>query len=122
LELWRPPPSRSLASSPGLLNAHPGVIWRLTLAMCRFIMEPWRSVLEPWRPLLEPWRLTLGPWSHSEAMEAQPGAVEAGGWSLACSPLKGPKLEIFSSRVFPQIRPVCVGDLGTRRKNSILMV
>jgi hypothetical protein len=32
--------------------------------------------------------------------------------------LKGPKLEIFGSRVFPQIRPVCVGDLGTRRKNS----
>jgi hypothetical protein len=33
-------------------------------------------------------------------------------------PLKGPKLEIFGSRVFPQIRPVWVGDLGTRRKNS----
>ncbi len=32
--------------------------------------------------------------------------------------LKGPKLEIFGSRVFPQIRPVCVGDLGTRRKIS----
>jgi hypothetical protein len=32
--------------------------------------------------------------------------------------LKGPKLEIFGSRVFPQIRPVCVGDLGNRRKNS----
>ncbi len=31
--------------------------------------------------------------------------------------LKGPKLEIFGSRVFPQIRPVCVDDLGTRRKN-----
>jgi len=25
--------------------------------------------------------------------------------------LKGPKLEIFGSRVFPQISPVCVGDL-----------
>jgi hypothetical protein len=32
--------------------------------------------------------------------------------------LKGPKLEIFGSRVFPQIRPICVGDLGTRRKKS----
>ena len=28
------------------------------------------------------------------------------------------QLEIFSSRVFPKIIPVCVGDLGTRRKNS----
>ncbi len=36
---------------------------------------------------------------------------------MACrETLKGPKLEIFGSRVFPQIRPVCVGDLGTRRK------
>ncbi len=32
--------------------------------------------------------------------------------------LKGPKLEIFGSRVFPHIGTVCVGDLGTRRKNS----
>jgi hypothetical protein len=32
--------------------------------------------------------------------------------------LKEPKLEIFSSRVFPKIIPVCVGDLGTRQKNS----
>jgi hypothetical protein len=31
--------------------------------------------------------------------------------------LKGPKLEIFGSRVFTQIRPVWVGDLGTRQKN-----
>jgi hypothetical protein len=31
--------------------------------------------------------------------------------------LKGPKLEIFGSRVFPQIRPVWVGDLGIRQKN-----
>ncbi len=30
----------------------------------------------------------------------------------------GPKLEIFGSRVFTQIRPVWVGDLGTRPKNS----
>jgi hypothetical protein len=28
--------------------------------------------------------------------------------------LKGPKLEIFGSGVFTQIRPVWVGDLGTR--------
>jgi len=34
------------------------------------------------------------------------------------SALKGPKLEILGSRGFPQIRPVCVGDLGTRQKNS----
>jgi hypothetical protein len=33
--------------------------------------------------------------------------------------LKGPKLEIFGSRVFTQIRPVWVGDLETRPKNSI---
>ena len=33
--------------------------------------------------------------------------------------LKGPKLEIFGSRVFTQIRPVWVGDLG---KFKILMV
>ena len=31
--------------------------------------------------------------------------------------LKGPKHEIFGSRVFAQIRPVWVGDLGTRPKN-----
>jgi hypothetical protein len=31
--------------------------------------------------------------------------------------LKGPKLEIFVSWVFTQIRPVRVGDLGTRQKN-----
>jgi hypothetical protein len=37
---------------------------------------------------------------------------------MVMTALKGPKLEIFGSRVFPQIRPVCVGDLGTRRKNS----
>jgi hypothetical protein len=32
--------------------------------------------------------------------------------------LKGPKLEIFGFRVFTQIRPVWVGDLGARPKNS----
>jgi hypothetical protein len=32
--------------------------------------------------------------------------------------LKGPKLEIFGFRVFSQIRPVWVGDLGTRQKNA----
>jgi hypothetical protein len=32
--------------------------------------------------------------------------------------LKGLKLEIFGFRVFSQIRPVWVGDLGTRQKNS----
>ncbi len=32
--------------------------------------------------------------------------------------LNGPKLEIFGFRVFSQIRPVGVGDLGTRQKNS----
>ncbi len=32
--------------------------------------------------------------------------------------LYGPKLEIFGSRVFTQIRPVWVGDLGTSPKNS----
>jgi hypothetical protein len=37
------------------------------------------------------------------------------GYSVA---LKGPKLEIFGFRVFSQIRPVGVGDLGTRQKNS----
>jgi hypothetical protein len=30
--------------------------------------------------------------------------------------MKGPKLEIFGSRIFTQIRPVWVGDLGTRPK------
>jgi hypothetical protein len=30
---------------------------------------------------------------------------------------KVPKLEIFGSGVFTQIRPVWVGDLGTRPKN-----
>jgi hypothetical protein len=35
-----------------------------------------------------------------------------------CHLLKGPKLEIFGFRVFSQIRPVWVGDLGTRQKNS----
>jgi hypothetical protein len=32
--------------------------------------------------------------------------------------VKGPKLEIFGSRVFPQIRPVWAGDLRTRAKKS----
>ncbi len=31
--------------------------------------------------------------------------------------LKGPKLEIFGSGIFTQIRPVRVGDLGTKPKN-----
>jgi len=30
--------------------------------------------------------------------------------------LKGPKLEIFGSMVFPQIRPVWVADLGLDKK------
>jgi hypothetical protein len=30
--------------------------------------------------------------------------------------LKGPKLEIFGSRVYIKIGPVWVGDLGTRQK------
>jgi hypothetical protein len=30
--------------------------------------------------------------------------------------LKGPKLEIFGSEIFTQIRPECVGDLGTKPK------
>jgi hypothetical protein len=34
--------------------------------------------------------------------------------------LKGPKLEIFGSWVFTQVRPGWVGDLETRPKNSIL--
>jgi hypothetical protein len=32
----------------------------------------------------------------------------------------GPKLEIFGSGVFTQIRPVWVGDLGTRPKNPTM--
>jgi hypothetical protein len=36
----------------------------------------------------------------------------------SAKPLKGPKLEIFGFRVFSLIRPVGVGDLGTRQKNS----
>ena len=32
--------------------------------------------------------------------------------------LKGPKLETFVSLVFTKIKPVWVGDLGTRSKNS----
>jgi hypothetical protein len=31
--------------------------------------------------------------------------------------LKGPKREIFDSGVFAQIRPIWIGDLGTRPKN-----
>jgi hypothetical protein len=38
--------------------------------------------------------------------------------SWAVISLKGPKLEIFGFRVFSQIRPVWVGDLGTRQINS----
>jgi hypothetical protein len=34
--------------------------------------------------------------------------------------LKGPKLEIFGSWVFTQIRPVWAGDLGTRPNNPKL--
>jgi hypothetical protein len=32
--------------------------------------------------------------------------------------LKGPQLEIFGSRVYTQIRPAWVGDLGTRPTKS----
>jgi hypothetical protein len=32
--------------------------------------------------------------------------------------LKGPKLETYVSLVFTKIKPVWVGDLGTRSKNS----
>ncbi len=31
--------------------------------------------------------------------------------------LKGPKCEIFDSGVFAQIRPIWIGDFGTRPKN-----
>jgi hypothetical protein len=31
--------------------------------------------------------------------------------------LKGPKREIFGLRIFTQIRPIWIGDLGTRPKN-----
>ncbi len=34
--------------------------------------------------------------------------------------LKGPKLEIFSSGIFTQIRPELGGDLGTRPKTRKL--
>jgi hypothetical protein len=33
-------------------------------------------------------------------------------------PLEGPKLEIFVAGIFTQIRPVWMGDLETRAKNS----
>ncbi len=39
-------------------------------------------------------------------------------WSFLS--LKGPKLEIFGSGVFTQIRPVRVGDFGSRLKNPKL--
>ncbi len=31
--------------------------------------------------------------------------------------LKGPKREIFGLEIFAQIRPIWIGDLGTRLKN-----
>ncbi len=37
--------------------------------------------------------------------------------SHAWAPLKGPKREIFVAEIFAQIRPVWIGDLGTRPKN-----
>jgi hypothetical protein len=36
---------------------------------------------------------------------------------ICCIRLKGPKLEIVGSGVFTQIRPVWIGDLGTKPKN-----
>ncbi len=42
---------------------------------------------------------------------------------FVCLVLKGPKLEIFGSEVFTQIKPVWKGDLATRpKKCKILMV
>jgi hypothetical protein len=41
-------------------------------------------------------------------------------WNQFLGSLKGPKLEIFGFRVFSQIIPVWVGDLGARPKNSKL--
>jgi hypothetical protein len=35
----------------------------------------------------------------------------------SCVPLKGPKCEIFVAGIFAQIRPIWIGDLGTRPKN-----
>ncbi len=40
---------------------------------------------------------------------------------ISCQTLfKGPKLELFGFKVFTQIRPVWIGDLGTKPKNSNL--
>jgi hypothetical protein len=50
---------------------------------------------------------------HGSAMVRLPGSGPR-------STLTGLKLEIFDSRVFTQIRPVCFDDLGIRQK--ILMV
>jgi hypothetical protein len=38
-------------------------------------------------------------------------------WLWQGPSLKGPKLEIFVDRIFTQIRPVWIGNLGTRAKN-----
>jgi hypothetical protein len=43
-------------------------------------------------------------------------------FSFPSMPLKGPKLEIFGSGVFTQIKPVWVGDLGTRPKIQKLKI
>jgi hypothetical protein len=38
-------------------------------------------------------------------------------WTVTVCLLKGPKREIFDFGVFAQIRPIWIGDLGTRPKN-----
>jgi hypothetical protein len=50
----------------------------------------------------------------------RPGAADSSGGFLSGrfrTLIKGPKLEIFGSGVFTQIRPAWVGDLGARPKN-----
>jgi hypothetical protein len=56
-------------------------------------------------------------WSRADP---HPGKVEF--LPISKIYLNGPKLEIFGSRVFPQIRPVWVGDLGFSLLGKILMV
>ncbi len=92
------------------------------IPLCRRMLELNPGQLRPWHRLsgaltsrldliynLARSHPQLGQWSLPQTQKMI---------SRVAPSLKGPKLEIFGTGVFPQIRPVWVGNLGTRRKNS----
>ncbi len=58
--------------------------------------------------------------------KAEGSVANKEGWvakwrSRGINSLKGPKREIFVAWIFAQIRPIWIGDLGTRPKNPKIL-